>query len=239
MQPEALATLLADKFAWGNGDLLIGPHDKLNGLMSLAGVGLSKLSGGSKRARLKQAVMLSPPGVQLNLVKAVLQELPPEDDDPQHQHYKHRQEAREKLTAWVRAQEGVAVPATGSQAVDQILAEFDHLLGKFGAGRAFDRLHSAFSAYLRDLHRALIGDPGQKPLGSLLKAVTDAIPDDVDPNGVAKEVLGAVKRITNTLDRLRNKPAHGEFEQANAELAKDVLSSVFRFLHSRLGDGKV
>jgi hypothetical protein len=233
MQPEALATLLADKFAWGNGDLLIGPHDKLNGIMSLAGVDLRKLSGGSKRARLKEAVMHSPPNVRVNLVKAILQELPPEDDDPQ-----HRQEARQKLAAWIRAQEGVVIPATGSQAVDQVLAEFDHLLGQFGAGRAFDRLHSAFSAYLRNLHRAFVGEPGQKPLGSLLKAVTEAIPDEMDPDGVAKAVLGAVKSITNTLDPLRNKPAHGEFEKANAELAKDVLSSVFLFLHSRLGDGK-
>lgn len=234
MQPEALATLLADKFAWDNGQLVIGPHDKLDGLMSLAGVELSELSAGPKRARLKEAIMSSRPPVQLKLVKAVLQELPPEDDEPQ-----RRQEARELLTDWVRAQEGVVVPATGSQAVDQALAEFDHLLGKFGAGRAFDRLHSAFSAYLRDLHRALVGEPGQKPLGGLLKAVAGAIPDDVDPDGVAKEVLGAVKRITNTLDRVRNKPAHGDFKQANAELAKDVLSGVFRFLHSRLGNGKV
>jgi len=234
MQPEALATLLADQFAYSSGDLLIGPHDKLDGLMSLAGVELSKLRVGSKRARLKEAVMHAQPTVQLNLVKAVLRELPPADGDPE-----QRQEAREKLTAWVRAQEGIIVPATGSQAVDQALAEFAHLLGQFGAGRAFDRLHSAFCAYLRDLHRAFVGDPGQKPLGSLLKAVADAIPNGVDPDGVAKEVLGAVKVITNTLDRLRNKPAHGEFQQANAELAKDVLASVFRFLHSRLGDGKV
>lgn len=234
MQPEALAALLADKFAWDNGQLVIGPHDKLDGLMSLAGVELSRLSEGSKRARLKEAIMNSQPPVQLKLVKAVLQELPPEYDEPQ-----QRQEAREMLTAWVRAQEGVVVPATGSQAVDQALAEYDHLLGEFGAGRAFDRLHSAFSAFLRDLHRALVGEPGQKPLGGLLKTVSAAIPDDVDPDGVAKEVLGAVKRITNTLDRVRNKPAHGDFEQANAELAKDVLSGVFRFLHSRLGDGKV
>jgi hypothetical protein len=38
---------------------------------------------------------------------------------------------------------------------------------------------------------------------------------------------------------VRNKPAHGDLEQANAELAKDVLSGVFRFLHSRLGDVQV
>ncbi len=234
MKPEALATLLADKFARDNGQLVIGPHDKLDGLLSLAGVELSELSDGSKRAKLKEAIMRSPPPVRVNLVKEVLKELPPEDDEPP-----QRQEARAKLAAWVRTQDGVAVPATGSQAVDQALAEFDHLLGEFGPGRAFDRLHSAFSAYLRELHRTLVGEPGQKPLGGLLKAVAGAIPDDVDADGVAKEVLGAVKRITNTLDRVRNKPAHGDLEQANAELAKDVLSGVFRFLHSRLGDVQV
>jgi hypothetical protein len=111
MQPEALATLLADKFAWENGQLVIGPHDKLDGLLSLAGVELSKLSGGTKRAKLKEAIMKSPPRVQVNLVKAVLQELPPEGDEP-----RHRKEEREILSAWIRGQEGVAVPATGSQA---------------------------------------------------------------------------------------------------------------------------